>query len=334
MATIIDSLIVTLGLDSKDVDAKAPGVRSKLADIEKAAGKTETGVKGIGKASKNTAGELTNLTAKMGSFLALVGGTVAVRAFLKDTIDTNTQLYFLSRNLEMSTQRLFAWGAASQELGGNKGTIQNFMRTIAEMPGELLIGRMPQLLPLFSRLGINFLEPVDQIMVDFSKRFAGMDRKVAFSFGMASGIPEDVMNLLLQGPGAVQSAANRTARFAPSGAEAASAAELKRRFTDLELLIVKIGYDILYKVTPGLEAFLDYLQKIGDWAKSHETIVAIIAGVATGLAAIAGIATGLGGCFDCVGRSNGRYAYSGGHRLCGCIGWSGSDAVAGLQGMV
>ncbi len=293
MATIIDSLIVELGLSTKDVDAKAPGVRSKLADLEKAAGKTESGVKGIGKASKDTAGELTNLTAKMGSFLALIGGTVAVRSFLKDTIETNTQLYFLSRNLEMSTQKLFAWGAAAQEIGGSNGSVQNFMRTIASMPGELLLGRMPQLLPLFARLGINFREPFDQIMVDLSKRFAGMDRKVAFSFGIASGIPEDVMNLLLQGPGAVQSSTSRTARFAPSGAETASAAQLKRQFTDLELLIVKIGYDILYKVTPGLETFLDYLQKIGDWAKSHETIVAIIAGVATGLAAIAGLAAGL-----------------------------------------
>ena len=50
MATIIDSLIVTLGLDSKDVDAKAPGVRKKLEELEKGANKTESGVKGIGKA--------------------------------------------------------------------------------------------------------------------------------------------------------------------------------------------------------------------------------------------------------------------------------------------
>ena len=294
MPTIIDSLIVQLGLDSKDVDAKAPGVRSKLSDIEKAATKTESGVKGIGKASKDTAGELTTLTAKLGSFLAVMGGTVAVQAFVKDTIETNTQLYFLSRNLEINTQKLFAWGAAAQELGSSKGTIQNFMRTIASMPGELLIGRMPQLLPLFARLGINFREPFDKIMVDLSKRFAGMDRKVAFSFGMASGIPEDVMNLLLQGPGAVQAAVGRTKGFGPTDKEAQSAAELKRRFTDLELQLVKIGYDLLYKITPYLERFLDILQGIGAWAQRHEEIVAIFAGIAAALGIIVGLASGLG----------------------------------------
>lgn len=94
MATVIDSLIVTLGLDSKDVDAKAPGVRTKLQELEKAAGKTQSGVKGIGTASKDTASELSNLGAKMGSFLALIGGSVAIGTFVKDTIEANRQLYF------------------------------------------------------------------------------------------------------------------------------------------------------------------------------------------------------------------------------------------------
>ncbi len=288
MATIIDSLIVTLGLDSKDVDAKAPGVRSKLADLEKAASKTEHGVKGIGKASKDTGSELTVLSAKLGSFLAVIGGTVAVRAFLKNTIETNTQLYFLSRNLDISTQKLFAWSAASQEIGGSKGGMQNFMRTIAEMPGQLLTGQMPKLLPLFARLGISFREPFSQIMVDLSKRFSGMDRKVAFSFGLAAGIPEDMMNLLLEGPGAVEAATKRTAKFAPSSKEVESAKELKRGVTDLELQFVKIGYDLLYKITPALEKFLGFLQSIGGWAQKHEKLVALVAGIAAGLASIAG----------------------------------------------
>ena len=294
MATIIDSLVVTLGLDSKDVDAKAPGVRSKLADLEKSASKTEKGVKGIGTASKGTAHELTVLSAKLGSFLAVLGGTAAVRAFVKDTIETNTQLYFLSRNLEMNTQKLFAWGAAAQEIGGSKGSIQNFMRTIAGMPGELLIGKMPQLLPLFARLGINFREPFDQIMVDLSKRFAGMDRKVAFSFGMASGIPEDVMNLILQGPGAMQGALTRTKGFGPTGKEAESAVALKRGFTDLELQIVKIGYDLLYMVTPALKKFLSTLESIGAWSQRHEKIVAVIAGVVAALTGIVALGSAVG----------------------------------------
>jgi hypothetical protein len=287
MPTVIDSLIVTLGLDSKDVDSKAPGVRKKLADLEKDASKSSKSTDDLSKSLKNTG-------AALGSFLALIGGTIAVRSFVKDTIETNTQLFFLSRNLDMNTQKLFAWGAAAQEIGGKGATIQNFMRTIAAMPGELMTGKMPQLLPLFARLGINFRQPFDQIMLDMSKRLSGMDRKMAYSFGMASGIPEDVLNLLLQGPNAVQAAMGRTKGFGPTEKEAASAARLKKEFTDIELQFVKIGYDLLQMVTPALEKFLGFLQAIGAWAQKHEGIVSIISGLAAALAGVAATATALG----------------------------------------
>ena len=287
MPTIIDSLIVQLGLDTKDVDSKAPGVRKRLSELERASSDVD-------KQNEKTNKQLKNLAGTLGSFLAVIGGTAAIKSFVRETIETNTQLYMLSRNLDMSTQKLFALDAAGQEIGGRKGTIQNFAKTIAEMPGQLLVGRMPQLLPLFARMGVSFREPFDQIMIDLAKRFAGMDRKTAFSFGIASGIPEDVLNLLLQGPGAVKSAIGRGAAWGPTGKEAESAARLKKETVDLELQFVKIGYDLLYKVTPYLERFLGLLQAIGSWAQKHEKIVALIAGVAGAIGSVVALASGIG----------------------------------------
>ena len=294
MATIIDSLIVQLGLDSKDVETKAPGVQKKLADLEKSASKTESGVKNIGKASKDTSSDLTALTGKLTSFLAVLGGTAAVSAFIKDTVETNTQLYFLSKNLEMSTQKITAWGAAAQEIGGNKGSIQGLMRDLAAMAGQLAAGQTPKLMPLMARFGINFHDDPDKMMMKLAERFQGMDRKLAFSFGMASGLTDDQMNLILQGPAALKSAIGRTKGFGATDKEAASAAQLKLRFTDLELQFSKIGYDLLYKITPYLNKFLDLLLKIGAWAQRHEKIVAIIAGIAAALTAVAATAMAVG----------------------------------------
>ena len=292
MPTIIESLIVTLGLDSKDVDAKAPGVRRKLSDFEKDADKAQKSTKGFGN-------ELTNVSSKLGSFLAVLGGAVAVRAFVKDTIETNTQLYFLSRNLDINTQKLFAWGAAAQEIGGSKVSVQNFFRSVAQMQGQMAIGQTPQLLPLFARLGINFNEDPDKLMLDLSKKFAEITksrgRQFAYGFGVSSGLSEDMMNLILQGPKALQNAQARDKRFSPTDRETESATRLKRVLTDLQLQFLKIGYDILYKVTPYLEKFFKVLQQIGAWAQSHEKIVAIIAGIAAALAGVAALGTALGG---------------------------------------
>ena len=292
MPTVIDSLVILLGLDSKDVDAKAPGVHSKLADFEKDAEKAQKSTKGLGS-------ELTNVSSKLGAFLAVLGGTVAVRAFIKDTIETNTQLYFLSRNLDINTQKLFAWGAAAQEIGGSKMSVQNFFRSVAQMQGQMAIGQTPQLLPLFARLGINFNEDPNKLMLDLSKKFAEITkargRQFAYGFGVSSGLSEDMINLILQGPKALQDSQARDKRFAPTDKEAESATRLKRVMTDLELQFLKIGYDILYKVTPYLEKFFKVLQQIGAWAQGHEKIVAIIAGIAAALAGVAALGTALGG---------------------------------------
>jgi hypothetical protein len=294
MSTVIDSLIVTLGLDSKDVDAKAPGVRQKLADLEKSATKTEHGVKGIGKASKDTAGELTVLSAKLGSFLAVLGGTVAVRAFVKDTIETNTQLYFLSRNLEMNTQKLFAWGVAAQELGGGKGSLQNFFRSIAAIPGQLLTGQTPPLLTLFARLGINFNDDPNKIMMEFAKRFEGVDRKKAWSFLSASGLDDTTINEILLGPSAMKAQQARDKLFAPPKALTDISPKLKTQLVDIGAQFVKVGYDLLTMALPALEKFLSILESIGAWSEGHEKIVAVIAGVVTALTGIVALGSAVG----------------------------------------
>ena len=295
MPTVIDSLIVTLGLDTKDVDAKAPGVRKRLSELEKGADGTDKNFQKIKKTSKETGSELSVLTSKMASFLAVIGGTVVVRAFVKDAIDTNTQLSLLSKNLEVSTQKLFSWGAATKELGGNQASMQNFMKSLAGMRGQLATGQTPQMLPLLARFGINMNESPDQIMLDLAQRFSGMDRKFAFSFGMANGINEDVMNLLLQGPKAVAASQKRTSGFAPTDKEVADAAKLKMQLVDIGLQFTKIGYDVLEKVTPFLEKFFSVLQSIGEFMQRHEKIVTVIAGIIAAFAGFSAIATIVGG---------------------------------------
>ena len=45
MSTIIDSLVVKLGWDEKDLEAKVPGIKKALSDVEKEGDKTEKSLK-------------------------------------------------------------------------------------------------------------------------------------------------------------------------------------------------------------------------------------------------------------------------------------------------
>jgi hypothetical protein len=156
--TIIDSLVVTLGLDSKDVDAKAPGVRQKLKDLEKSGDSASKGIGGISKAAKGTGEELTSLAGKMASFLALIGGTVALRQFAMQAIATNTQLGFLSKNLNIPVQALSAWGIASTMVGGSAQEMQGYIAHLATESLNLSNGLGSSLIPVLGKMGVAMID--------------------------------------------------------------------------------------------------------------------------------------------------------------------------------
>lgn len=293
MPNVIDSLVVLLGLDSKDLDAKAPAAGKKLNDLQKSATGTEKGVQGIGKASKDTAGELSVLTGKMSSFLAVIGGTVAIRAFVRDTIEANTQLHFLSQNLNMTVNSLFSLGAAGQQIGIGRGALQGLAAMFRQIPGQLAAGNQPPIIKLLARAGINWTGDPAQMMQGLAQWFGTMPANVALGLGTSSGLSYDQMTFLLQGAQRVASELKASGGFAPTSRETAQAAALKQQITLLGLQFSKIGYDLLSMVTPALEKFLSVLQSIGAWGQRHEAVVGIIAGLITGLGAIAGIGTAL-----------------------------------------
>lgn len=323
MATILDELVVVLGLSSKGLDSGAPAAQKKLEAIEDAgekasaqteklgthldaagkkaasasdaAGKHAKNTKKISEESESASKSLGNLSGKMASFLALIGGTVAIRAFIKDTIETNTQLYFMSRNLDMSVQGLYALGAAAQEIGIGKGSLQQLAASLRQIPGQLLAGQTPTLLPLLARAGISFDQSPQQIMAGLARYFATMPASIALGLGTSYGLSYDQMTFLLQGVQKVQAAFDRDKAFAPTTAQAQRFAAMKQQITDIGLAFTKLGYDLLSKAAPFLEKVFDLLMRFGAWAQQHETLVSsFLVALAAGIGAVSVATLGLG----------------------------------------
>lgn len=284
MATLLDELIVTLGLSSKGFDSAAASAQKKLEGIEGAGSKAADQTKKIGQESESAAASLGNLSGKMASFLALIGGSVAIKAFIKDTIETNTQLYFMSRNLDMSVQGLYALGAAAQEIGIGKGSLQQLAASLKQIPGQLLAGQTPTLLPLLARAGIRFDQSPQQIMAGLARYFATMPANIALGLGTSYGLSYDQMTFLLQGVQKVQAAFDRDKAFAPTTGQARQFTAIKQQLVDVGLAFTKVGYDLLSKATPFIEKFLDVLMRFGAWAQQHETVVsAFLVSLAAGI---------------------------------------------------
>ena len=137
MPTIIDSLIITLGLDTSQMDAKSKTAIKRLQDLEKESDSTEKSVKKIGKSSESTAKGIDKLATAAASFLAIIGGTAALKHFVLDSINSGAALDRLSKNLGLSVETISAWGNAVEQLGGSAKGLQGTMDLLSRSQTEL-----------------------------------------------------------------------------------------------------------------------------------------------------------------------------------------------------
>lgn len=295
MPTIIDSLIVKLGLDSKELDTKTPASTKKLKDVEQQSDKTEKSVKKIGTASKETSRNFENLTRSLASFLALIGGTIAIKSFVSDTITANAALDRLAKNLGLNVSDVSAWGKAVEEVGGSARNLQGTLDTLSKAQTQLRLTGESSLIPFFARLGVNLgafgqkVRPVDDILLDLSDRFSRMDRTQANNIGRMMGIDQDTLNLLLKGREAVELMIKRQKEHnAVTKQEAEQDVKWQRSIVDLTQSFNKFGRDLLQQAAPALEKLIGWFSQFGDWVHANgEFVKDFLIVMAVGLGAIA-----------------------------------------------
>jgi hypothetical protein len=295
MATIIDSLVVMLGLDTKDLEQKtAPAVKS-LDKIEKSGEKTEKAVTKIGKSSKDAAQGVQNFTRTLTTMLSVIGSTVAIKALISDFIETNAQLDRLSRNLGVSVSTISAWSNASERLGGSAQGLQGTFDMLSKSQTQLLLTGESSLIPYLSALGISLADtagkarPVTDVLLDLSEKFSHMDRTTANNMGRMMGLDQGTLNLLLSGRKELELEIKRQKESnAVTAAQAQAATRLQIAVVGIRQTFSALGRSLLMEAIPTIEKLLGYFQAFADWAQSHSQFIEdFLKIMAVGLGAIA-----------------------------------------------
>ena len=297
MPTIIDSLIVKLGLDSKDLDTKSGAAGKKLKDLEGASKDTEGSVKKLSSASKTTSTAVDGLAKSVGSFLAILGGTMALRAFIEDTIASNAALDRLSKNLGMNVEDVSAWGNAVEQMGGSAKGLQGTLSMLSQSQTELRLTGQSNLIPYFSALGVSMAgvggvaRPVNDILLDLAGSFSKMDRTTANNMGKMMGIDQDTLNLLLQGRQAVELMIKRQKETnAVTKEQAEQSAKLQKQMIGLKQNFEAVGRSLLQSASPAIEKFLQILTSLSQWVQNNAEFIKdfgmILGVVAAGLGAV------------------------------------------------
>ena len=292
MATIIDSLLVKLGLDSSEFDAKKSKVDKGLKDTGGEADKTGAKLK---KSGKDGAEGFENVAKSAAKFLAIIGGTMAVKRFIENQIEANAALDRFAQNLDQSANSISAWGNAAELAGGSAEGLQGTMDMLSKSQTELQLTGQSGLIPYFSALGVSLADtqgkarPVNELLLDLSDRFSKMDRTTANNMGRMMGIDQGTMQLLLKGRSEVELMIRRQKEYgAVTKQQAEEASRLRNAMVASKQSFEAFGRELLSAATPALEKMFAIFSDFGSWIQENKEFVqTFLTIIAVGLAGIA-----------------------------------------------
>lgn len=292
MATIIDSLIVKLGLDTTDYDKGRKKIGGSLKDTGKEA-------KDMGKKVKESAREgssgFNDMAKEAAKFLAIIGGTAAVTNFAKNVIESSAAMYRFSQNIKESFTQISILSGAAEVAGGSVEGLQGTLDMLSKAQTELKLTGNSSLLPFFNALKIAPSEAAGSVTDLFQvihNRMMGMDRKDAFNLGQMFGIDAGTMNLLLSSDQEFKGLLEwQTKLNKLTEQQAKQYKGMSQSLKMLEQETEAFGISLLSGASPALEKIIDLFRKFGDWCKENEQFVTVFLGaMAAGLAAV-GIAS-------------------------------------------
>lgn len=277
MPTIIDSLIVKLGLDPSDY-------KKGSRDIQDTSRKTKDEVvksgKSIEETSKKAADSISKLTREVLGLYAVFVGARGIKEFVSDLNSTDAALGRLSRNLNTSPQTLYAWGAAAERVGGSsKAAAATFERIGAALynlhrNGQSLPKEYAQLQAL-TGMSIDREHGVDKFLQDTAaalQRLNQIDPSQVHFIAQGMGIDDATANVMIKYGSAIGAYIDQLKKLAPQSGAIQAAQDLQDKWNTLQQTAVSLANTVLEKLGPEIAKLLtqmtEWVEKNGDWINS------------------------------------------------------------------
>lgn len=276
MATVIDSLLIELGLDTskfnKEQQKSVQELRKFDDQAQKTSKNTQQGAKNIGDSFAKSRDALISLG------VALVG----FKGFTNFVQTMTTGNAALGRNadlLSLSARELDAWGGVLGTVGGNLESFQSSLQNIQSGLANIKLGDSAILTPL-ARLGALGAVDLNKNTVDIYKladaikKLSDQDKQLALSLSSQIGVSKEMFMVLSQGSEKVRQLYGEQYRLSgineknteQAGKLQAEWAKVKQAFSGASNQVMDSLYpslEALAKVTVfGLEKFVDYDKKL------------------------------------------------------------------------
>jgi hypothetical protein len=297
MPTIIDALIVTLGLDPSDFKR---GTKEAEQVGDQAQKKRDTVNKKNDKEQRERARQLkleeqerkkqidvtTGAIKNLGATLAgAVLGFEGIKGGIDYLANLNTGQAALGRTasrLGIDPVVLDTWGKAVQLAGGKAEDATQTIADLVKQFQELKVkgGAPGPLLTLLQQFNVPFRDAkgnllgIDSIFKGLSARLAGMDEQTRSATLARAGVTQGLIDLFNETQTKQkQELADALANVIATRAATAAAEDLKRQWDGVQQSVAKVGQKILTAVTPATKDALSAIQKAtgGDIAGANRS---------------------------------------------------------------
>ena len=285
MATVIDALIVELGLDPKNFTEGQKKAGESLIKMRKSA-------EDEGKKIQQTFNGVRNQLLAM--FAAFTAGK-GLKEFISDMVQAEAETARFASQLDSTVSELSSIRGAAVLAGGTAaGALGNVQSLVKEFQNYSLTGQS-SIIPFLYALNVGItdnqgkMKTITQYYLDLSRAVEGMDKARAAALLQGAGIADQgTLNLLLQGPKAVQAMIKEQQRLGVITKEDAEAGlQMQHSLLALQQSSTSLGRTLLTQVAPVLIKILDGLTNLAVFIRAHkpflDAFAASIAGIATAL---------------------------------------------------
>lgn len=276
MATVIDALVVTLGLNAKGFKQGAAEVDDALTHTREGSAKTAREMETRGKQAAMFFSKVRNEALAL---LAVFTAGMGIKSFVSSTIQSTASLSRLSENLNMSAQDLAEWQLAAKNAGGSVEGITEQLKESADQVAKFKRGMAAETLPAFFQFGgktedlkdgNTYLEARARIVAEIYKT----DRARAALAANMMGLDAQQFNLYKDGPEGI--ARRRREQSGPAAEQAAAAQraeQLRQKYDTAMNKLSSVGVNVLTALMPAFEFAVDKLIEFGNWIIQNRAVI-------------------------------------------------------------
>ena len=303
MATIIDALVMTLGLDASDYQKNSQKVKKENQSFTEEQKKQ---LDKIEKQAKQALSAISNVQKGILGLFTAVAGATGVGQFLTQVNQAEAALGRLSSHTGQSTEELHKWSNMAAIVGGSAEDMQAGVSNLQQQLTDLKYkGEMGSTVTFLAQMGVAVadtngeMRKQSDIMLDLSDRAKNMKKEDFYNLASSSGMTDSQIDLIMKGRTELEKmmiAQEENALVTKEQAE--EARKLQAEWEMMKQSMFSAGVRILHDLMPIIQLIAEGLRELFNFLQKHRGIIyGFFIGLAAAMLPVLLTATALVGQF-------------------------------------